>query len=188
MKRLWFSSLASVITSTMMSDDPYFFAVEVPHEWVNTMDVAVYANWVYLVNWPELEKWDLQQYFRVIPTSGEQKGFVWHSVWSDATHYAEEPTFLTRLLRAHLWFADKSFLEAGYEHAVNAANCALARDSFEGLLNSKNGNQSYDEWMMPGVSSYVNVTWLYALYALERIAETLGKTRASAERHRKRCD
>jgi uncharacterized protein (DUF608 family) len=176
MKRLWFSSLASVITSTMMSDDPYFFAVEAPHEWVNTMDVAVYANWVYLVNWPELEKWDLQQYFSVIPTSGEQQGFVWHSVWSDATHYAEEPTFLTRLLRAHLWFDDRSFLEAGYEHAVNAANCALSRDSFESLLNSKNGNQSYDEWMMPGVSSYVNVTWLYALYALERIATTLGKT------------
>jgi uncharacterized protein (DUF608 family) len=176
MKRLWFSSLASVITSTMLSDDPYFFALEVPHEWVNTMDVAVYANWVYLVNWPELEKWDLEQYFSVIPTQGEQKGFVWHSIWSDAAHYAEEPTFLTRLFRAHLWFDDTGFLERGYEHAVNAANCALARDSFEGLLNSKRGNQSYDEWMMPGVSSYVNVTWLYALHALERIAGALGKS------------
>jgi uncharacterized protein (DUF608 family) len=170
MKRLWFSSLASVVTSTMLSDDPYFFAIEAPHEWVNTMDVAVYANWVYLVNWPDLERMDLEQYFEVIPTGGEDRGFVWHSIWSDATHYAEEPTFITRLWRAHLWFNDRTWLETGYPHAVNAANCAYRRDQFEHLLVSKKGNQSYDEWMMPGASAYVNLTWLHALYCLERMA------------------
>jgi uncharacterized protein (DUF608 family) len=175
MKRLWFSSLASVITSTMLSDDPFFFAIESPHEWVNTMDVAVYANWVYLVNWPELERTDLEQYLRVIETKGEQAGFVWHSIWSDAAHYAEEPTFLTRLWRAYLWFGDTRWLGTAYDQAVLAANYAYRHDHFEALLNSKKGNQSYDEWMMPGVSAYVNIAWVHALYALERIGRTLNR-------------
>jgi len=173
MKRLWFSSLASVITSTMLSSDPFFFAVEVPHEWVNTMDVGVYANWVYLVNWPELERMDLQQYLAVIPTEGENSGFVWHSLWSDAAHYAEEPTFLTRFWRAHLWFNDRRWLKTGYEQALAAAAQAYGRERFEGLLTSQRGNQSYDEWMMPGASAYVNVAWLYALHALERMGHAL---------------
>jgi uncharacterized protein (DUF608 family) len=175
MKRLWFSSLASVITSTMLSDDPFFFAIESPHEWVNTMDVAVYANWVYLVNWPELERMDLDQYLRVIETEGAEAGFVWHSLWSDAAHYAEEPTFLTRVWRAHRWFNDQPWLRAAYDRAVAAANYAYRHDHFEALLSSKKGNQSYDEWMMPGVSAYVNVAWLHALYALERMGRTLGE-------------
>ncbi len=175
MKRLWFSSLASVITSTMLSDDPFFFAIESPHEWVNTMDVAVYANWVYLVNWPELERTDLNQYLRVIETKGERAGFVWHSIWSDAAHYAEEPTFLTRLWRAYLWFSDATWLSQSYEQALAAANYAYRHDHFEALLNSKKGNQSYDEWMMPGVSAYVNIAWLHALYALERMGRTLNR-------------
>jgi uncharacterized protein (DUF608 family) len=175
MKRLWFSSLASVITSTLMSDDPFFFAVEVPHEWVNTMDVAVYANWVYLVNWPELERMDLEQYLSVIPTEGDGAGFVWHSLWSDAVPYAEEPTFLTRLYRAHLWFNDRAWLSRSYPHAVAAATHAHHGELFEELLTSRRGNQSYDEWMMPGASAYVNVAWLYALHALERMGEIVGR-------------
>jgi hypothetical protein len=173
MKRLWFLSLSSVITSTMLSDDPFFFAIESPHHWVNTMDVAVYANWVYLVNWPELERMDLDQYVRTIPTSGEGAGFVLHSLWSDAAHYTEEPTFLTRLWRAHLWFNDVEWLRQVLEPARAAANHAHRHDSFDDLLNSKGGNQSYDEWMMPGVSAYVNVAWLYALHSLARMASML---------------
>jgi len=173
MKRLWFSSLSSVLTSTMLSDD-CFFAIEVPHDWVNTMDVAVYANWVYLVNWPELERADLEQYVSIIPREGDEAGFVMHSLWTDASHYAEEPTFLTRLWRAHLWFNDVGWLEKSAGVALAAAKYAREHDSFEHLLNSTKGNQSYDEWMMPGVSAYVNVAWLYALHALDGIGRTLG--------------
>jgi uncharacterized protein (DUF608 family) len=182
MKRLWFSSLASVITSTLLSDDPFFFAVEVPHEWVNTMDVAVYANWVYLVNWPELERMDLEQYLSVIPTEGDGAGFVWHSLWSDAVPYAEEPTFLTRLYRAHLWFNDDAWLTRSYAHALAAATHAYQGDRFEELLTSRRGNQSYDEWMMPGASAYVNVAWLYALHALERMGQRVGSPSTVAGR------
>lgn len=175
MKRLWFSSLSSVITSTMLSDDPFFFAVESPHEWVNTMDVAVYANWVYLLNWPELEKLDLEQYFVAVPREGDQAGFVWHSLWTDAAHYSEEPTFLTRIWRAYLWLGDRSFLEESYPAALAAASYAYRQEPFEHLLTSKKGNQSYDEWMMPGASAYVNVAWLYAVYSLERMARALDR-------------
>jgi uncharacterized protein (DUF608 family) len=175
MKRLWFSSLAVVVTSSMLSADPYFFAIESPHDWVNTMDVAVYANWVYLVNWPELERLDLEQYLSVIPTEGADAGFVWHSLWSDRAHYAEEPTFILRLWRAYLWSGRADFLVRAYEPALAAARHAHDRDHFEHLLNSKQGNQSYDEWMMPGVSAYVNVAWLYALHALAHMARLMGR-------------
>jgi uncharacterized protein (DUF608 family) len=172
MKRLWFSSLSSVITSTMLGDEN-FFAIEAPHDWVNTMDVAVYANWTYLVNWPELERIDLDQYLSVIPTEGNDAGFVMHSLWVDASHYAEEPTFLTRLWRCHLWFNDIEWLKRASRVALAAATYAHRHDSFDDLLNSKKGNQSYDEWMMPGVSAYVNVAWLYALHALESVERAL---------------
>jgi uncharacterized protein (DUF608 family) len=175
MKRLWFSSLSSVITSTMMADS-CFFAIEAPHDWVNTMDVAVYANWVYLVNWPELERIDLEQYIGAIPKEGARAGFVWHSLWVDPTHYSEEPTFLTRLWRAHLWFNDSEWLARSADVAGAAANYAYRQGSFEHLLVSTNGNQSYDEWMMPGASAYVNVAWLYGLHALTRIGISLGRS------------
>ena len=175
MKRLWFSSLSSVITSTMLSDDPFFFAIESPHEWVNTMDVAVYANWIYLVNWPELERADIDQYLSVIATEGDRAGFVWHSLWVDAAHYSEEPTFLARLWRAYLWLGDPRLLEEAYDTALAAANYAYGQGSFESLLSSQKGNQSYDEWMMPGASAYVNIAWLYGLHALARMGQRLGR-------------
>jgi uncharacterized protein (DUF608 family) len=137
--------------------------------------VAVYANWVYLVNWPELEKLDLEQYFMSVALDGEEAGFVWHSLWSDAAHYSEEPTFLTRVWRAYLWLGDRRFLEDGYDVALAAANCAYRQGSFESLLISKKGNQSYDEWMMPGISAYVNVAWLYAVHCLDRMGRTLDR-------------
>jgi uncharacterized protein (DUF608 family) len=175
MKRLWFSSLSSVVTCTLLSDDPYFFAVESPHDWVNTMDVAVYANWVYLVNWPELERLDLDMFRSVIPIEGENAGFVWHSLWSDAAHYAEEPTYVTRLRRASLWFGDRAWLSESFDRAVLAASAAYARDSSRDLLVTKTGNQSYDEWMMPGINAYVNVTWCYALHALASMGRSLDR-------------
>ena len=181
MKRLWFSALSVVITSTMLSDDPYFFAIESPHDWVNTMDVAVYANWVYLVNWPELERMDLEQYFRVIALEGEESGFVGHSLWSDRGHYAEEPTFVLRVWRDYLWTGDARYLETAFDYALAAARHAHARDNFRHLLNSKLGNQSYDEWMMPGASAYVNVAWLYALHALAGMSQVVAREARLAE-------
>ncbi|HEY3500043.1 MAG TPA: GH116 family glycosyl hydrolase [Polyangiaceae bacterium] len=182
MKRLWFSSLSVVMTSTLLSDDPYFFAIESPHDWVNTMDVAVYANWVYLVNWPELERLDLEQYLSVIPLEGDGAGFVGHSLWSDGGHYAEEPTFVLRLWRAYLWSGDARWLARAYDHALAAVRHAHARDNFHHLLNSRIGNQSYDEWMMPGASAYVNVAWLYALHALSGMSQTVAREASVAER------
>src|ERR1039458_2047024 len=62
------------------------------------MDVSVYHNWLYLVNWPEVERMDMDQYFQSIPQTGEIAGFVWHSLWNDSSDYAEEPTFIGRVL------------------------------------------------------------------------------------------
>jgi uncharacterized protein (DUF608 family) len=175
MKRLWFGSLASVITSTMLAGNRRFFTVEVPHPWVNTMDVSAYANWVYLVNWPELERLDLEQYFEAIPREGERAGFVWHSLWSDAASYSEEPTFILRLWRAHRYFNDKAWLERAFPHALAAAAYLERGGLVDHLVSSPNGNQSYDEWMMPGISAYVNIAWCYAVYALGEMARTLGE-------------
>ena len=110
-KRLWFSSLSSVITSTMLSTDEVFIEIETPHSFVNTMDVCVYSSWVYLINWPEIEKMDIRMYNNSIQKEGEDKGFVWHSLWNDRSNYVEEPTYITRIYRDYLWFNDRKFLE-----------------------------------------------------------------------------
>jgi uncharacterized protein (DUF608 family) len=170
-KRLWFSSLSSVIASTSLSDDPYFFEQEMPHPWINTMDVCVYNNWLYLVNWPELERMDMNQYFQAIPKTGDQAGFVWHSLWSDASAYAEEPTFIGRIYRDSLWFNNPRWTDQALPVATLAANCAYGRDHYQYLLHNREGNQSYDLWKMPGVNAYVNVMWVYALYSLDQMAQ-----------------
>ena len=36
------------------------------------------------------------------------------------------------------------------------------------------GTQSYDTWPMPGISSYINSAWIFALYSYKRIAEIAG--------------
>lgn len=168
--RLWFSSLSSVICSTMLSDDPYFFEIETPHRHVNTMDVGVYSSWLYLVNWPELERMEMDQYVRSIFRQGPHAGLVWHSLWKDAAQYAEEPIFLTRVYRDFLWFRDQEWLQRAFPAAAAAANRVYKAGNHEHLIKSTHGNQSYDVWKMPGVSAFVNSAWVYGLYALEKMA------------------
>ena len=172
-KRLWFSSLSSVITSTMMSTEPYFFEIEMPHKWINTMDVTIYSSWLYMIYWPEIEVMDMYCYKKAIQTDGENKGLVWHSLWSDGAHYVEEPCYITRIYRDYLWYNDKKFLFDMREPLQNAVD-RVYKDVFDGLIESLHGNQSYDVWKMPGVSAYVNMPWLYALYSLDKINQILG--------------
>jgi uncharacterized protein (DUF608 family) len=172
-KRIWFSSLSSVITSTVLTDDPYFFEREMPHGWMNTMDVTVYNNWLYMINWPELERMDMNQFFKVIPTTGDKAGFVYHSLWNDGSDYAEEPTFMGRVYRDSLWFNDSAWTTKAFPLVELAANRAYRADNYEYLLHTMHGNQSYDLWMMPGVNSYVNVMWIYGLYGLEQMSQNL---------------
>ncbi len=174
-KRLWFSSLSSAICSTMISDDPYFFEIETPHHHVDTMDVNAYSSWLYLINWPELEKMEIRQFIDAVRTCGPKAGFVWHSLWDDPLEYSEEPTFITRVYRDVLWFDDDKLLADGFEKAVCAANYVYNQNNFRGLLNSPHGNQSFDAWPMPGVSSYVNCAWLYSLFGILQMAERLKK-------------
>ena len=174
-KRMWFSSLSSVITSTMMSTEPMFFEVEAPHPWVNTMDVTIYSGWMYMINWPEIEKMDMYQFRKAIPTEGEDKGLVWHSLWDDKCDYVEEPCFITRIYRDYLWYNDKKFLQDMVQPVRMAFERVYGQRAYEGLIESKHGNQSYDVWKMPGIATYVNMPWLYALYAIDRINQEIGE-------------
>jgi uncharacterized protein (DUF608 family) len=174
-KRLWFSSLCSAITSTMLSDDPYFFEIETPHRWVCTMDVNVYSSWLYLVNWPEIERMEMNQFLAAIPREGENKGFVWHSLWNDACHYVEEPILLVRLYRDFLWFNDRRWMSDAFGIAVDAANHVMRVGSERDLITSTHGNQSYDVWKMPGISAFVNSAWIYGLNALKRMSEKVNR-------------
>jgi hypothetical protein len=158
-----------------MTADPYFLEVETPHWSVNTMDVCVYSNWVYLINWPELERMDMNQYFKSMQTEGPKAGLVWHSLWNDAARYVEEPTFLVRLRRDDLWFNDPAWTRLGFPHAVRAARRVFTEDNQDGLVVSKHGNQSYDIWRMPGISSYVNSAWVYGLESLQRLSASIGE-------------
>ncbi len=175
LRRMWFSSLSSVMTSTVMTAEPHFYEIETPHTSLNTMDVSLYSNWVYMVNWPELERMDMDQYFKAMPMEGPKKGFVWHSLWNDAAKYVEEPGFLARYYRAHLWLNDREWSRKGLKHALLAADRVYTEDNFRYLVNSKHGNQSYDIWRMPGVSAYINSSWLYGLHGLEGAAKHLGE-------------
>ena len=168
-KRMWFSSLSSVITSTMMSTEPMFFEIETPHAWVNTMDVTIYSSWIYMINWPEIEKLDMYQFRRAIPKEGEDKGLVWHSLWDDKCDYVEEPCFITRIYRDYLWYNDKKFLQDMVEPVEMAFQRVYGQRRYDDLIEGKPGNQSYDVWKMPGVATYVNMLWLYARHSLERI-------------------
>ncbi len=174
-KRLWFGSLSAVETSTIMTADPFFLEVETPHNFYNTMDVFVYANWVYMINWPELERMDMDQFFPTIPKEGPNAGMVLHSIWKDSADYAEEPTFLVRMRRDALWYNDAAWARKGYSDAVLAANRVYGLDHQDGLIVSKKGNQSYDVWKMPGISSYVNSAWVYGLQSVDSMAKSLGE-------------
>lgn len=176
LKRVWFGSLASIMTSTFMTDAPYFFEIETPHPSLNTMDVCIYSGWVYLVNWPELERMDMNQFFKAMPTNGSKAGLIMHSLWTDEAKYVEEPAFIGRVRRDALWFNDAAWTRTGLYYATLAANRVFTEDSHESLVESKHGNQSYDVWKMPGVSSYVNSAWVYGLDALRSMAASLGET------------
>jgi uncharacterized protein (DUF608 family) len=176
LKRVWFGSLASIMTSTFMTDAPYFFEIETPHPSLNTMDVCIYSGWIYLVNWPELERMDMNQFFKATPTNGPKAGLIMHSLWQDAAKYVEEPAFIGRVRRDALWFNDLAWTRTGFYYATLAANRVSGEGVYENLVESKHGNQSYDVWKMPGVSSYVNSAWVYGLDALRSMAVSVGET------------
>jgi hypothetical protein len=117
---MWFGSLSSVMNSAVMTSEPLFYEIETPHTHLNTMDVSLYSMWVYLVNWPELERFELDMYFKAMPMDGPKKGFVWHSLRNDAARYVEEPGFLARFYRAHLWFNDPVWSRKGLGYALPA--------------------------------------------------------------------
>ncbi|HBP39143.1 MAG TPA: hypothetical protein DD640_10485 [Clostridiales bacterium] len=174
-KRLWFSALSSVITSTLLSDDPFFFEIESPHSGVNTMDVTVYSCWLYLVNWPELERLDMKQYLMAIPDQGPEAGHVWHSLWDEGADYVEEPIFPGRIYRDYLWLRDRDLLSAAFDKTLLAVRRVYETGHCDSLIVSRHGNQSYDGWKMPGVSAFVNSAWIYSLYALQRMSELLDR-------------
>jgi uncharacterized protein (DUF608 family) len=175
LKRLWFSSLSSVMTSTIMGQGPSFYEIETPHSFLNTMDVVCYSSWAYLINWPELEKIDMEQYLEIIHTSGDKKGYVWHSAIKDEANYVEEPCYLTRAYRDYLWFNDKQFLSKVYPYAEMAAERVYRVDGYDYLINSDHGNQSYDLWKMPGISAFINVAWVYGQHGFEKMSEVMGR-------------
>ncbi len=176
LKRLWFSSLSSVITSTMLGAGPSFYEIETPHPFLNTMDVVCYSSWVYMINWPEIERLDMEQYASIIDRKGKNAGFVWHSMIKDKSDYVEEPCYLTRMYRDYLWYNDKAWLQKQYPFAVLAANRVYKSDGLGYLINSDHGNQSYDLWKMPGISSYVNVAWIYGLHGLESMSKAINSS------------
>lgn len=181
-KKLWFSSLSSVMTSTMLGKDGTFYEVETPHGFLNTMDVNCYSSWVYLINWPELERNDINQYLDIIHKDGDMKGYVWHSAIKDKTDYVEEPCFLTRLYRDYMWFNNKEWLGKVFPFAKLAADRVYSAAGYKYLINSDHGNQSYDMWKMPGLSAYINATWVYGLHSYNRMSEILGvKTELAGE-------
>ena len=69
--------------SSLHTVEGFCFEIEQPHGCMNTMDVSVYSTWLYMINWPEVERRDLEQYVAAIPTEGETAGKVWHSLWAD---------------------------------------------------------------------------------------------------------
>ena len=174
-KRLWFSSLSSTICSTMMSDDPYFFEIETPHPHIGTMDVNIYSSWLYIINWPELEKMEMNQFVDTVNTEGDKAGFIWHSLWNDPLEYTEEANFILRIYRDFLWYNDVAWLENAYPKMLASVNYIYNQGHYGHLIVSDHGNQSFDTWPMPGVSSYVNSGWVFALYCMERISKILGK-------------
>jgi uncharacterized protein (DUF608 family) len=128
-----------------------------------------------MINWPELERMDMDQFFPTIPQDGPNAGLVLHSIWTDSADYVEEPTFLVRMRRDALWYNDRAWTMKGYKDSVLASNHVYALDNQDGLIVSKKGNQSYDIWKMPGVSSYVNSAWIYGLGSLQAMAKSLGE-------------
>ena len=174
--RLLFSSLSSLITGSLLAESGEYFEIETPHHWVNTMDVSAYSSWCVLLNFPELERRDMGEFFQAIREEGELAGFVWHSLWNDASHYAEEPTFALRFLRDLFWLRDRAFGREGFPKLKLALESILRDCDADGLIDSLEGNQSYDAWKMPGIGAYVNSAWIYALDAFARCAAELGES------------
>ena len=91
------------------------------------MDVSVYHNWLYLINWPEVERMDMDQYYQSIPKTGKDAGLVYHSLWNDSSDYAEEPTFIGRVHRDSLWFNDAAWTAKGFACQPGRQSCLSRR-------------------------------------------------------------
>ena len=142
---------------------------------MNTMDVSVYSTWLYMINWPEVERRDLEQYVAAIPTEGETAGKVWHSLWADGAHYVEEAIYAIRVWRYALWCGDMEFLREAFPSVKRALEYMFVSSGRGNLINNIGGNQSYDGWMMPGIGAYVNVQWIYALFSYGKMCKALGE-------------
>ena len=172
---IWFGSYASLITASLYTTEGFYFDIEQPHGCMNTMDVSVYSTWIYMVNWPEMERRDLEQYVAAIPRTGETAGKVWHSLWADGAHYVEEATYTIRTWRYVLWSGDTEFLKKALPSVKMALEYMYRAEGLGSLINNEHGNQSYDGWMMPGIGAYVNNQWLYALYAYKQMCLAAGE-------------
>jgi non-lysosomal glucosylceramidase len=155
--------------------------------------------------WPEqgLWVWKTQQTGEPVLHKRKKKGAVPHDLgvpegdpfisvnepgWQDTNDWKDlNSKFVLMVYRDYVLTGkkDKAFLQEMWPAMKEAITYLRQFDRGDGIpANSGYPDQTYDSWVVNGISAYCGNLWLAALRAAEETALTLGDSSAAAEYHR----
>lgn len=103
---------------------------------------------------------------------GKPAGYTWQNTnyWKDLN-----TKFVLMVYRDYVYTEDKDFLKRLWPAMISATNFMLKMDKDKDGIPENSGypDQTYDNWIMHGVSAYCGSLWLASLLAMVRTAKIL---------------
>jgi uncharacterized protein (DUF608 family) len=197
----WSSHLGTAITNTWwVKDGNYAIWEGLGCCGLSTMDTEYDGSFSQVALFPELKMGQMRHMLKL----QNERGQVPHTYDGDFDHVDEggwgrvdmNPQFVMMVYRDYLWTGDRAYLEFMWPHVLKAMRYTGSLDADgDGLPDHDCSLQTYDQWGMRGVPSYIASLWIGALKAAIRIAgemkqakmagdwqETLQKASASFDR------
>ncbi len=110
----------------------------------------------------------------------ETAAYTWQNTnyWKDLN-----PKFILLVYRDYLYTKDRSFLISCWPAMQEALKYLLQMDQDKDGIPENEGypDQTYDNWVMHGVSAYCGSLWLAALQAMQKTAELLEEKQAAGK-------
>lgn len=146
---------------------------------LHTTDITYQGSWPIIAMWPELQQQQMLLGAKFQRKDGRVHHFFHNSLNEvdggfdrvDMNHQ-----FVMLVVRDYLWTGDKDYAQKLWPNVVRAIEAMQTLDTDnDGLIDTDTRRNTYDQWDLQGIPSYISSLWLGGLRAGIRIARDLNE-------------
>jgi len=177
----WAAQLTTLVKSSWWTRDDQFAIWEgLGCCGLQTIDVTYQGSLPLIALYPDLQKKQMEMSAKFQREDGRIPHFFEHdfnTVDNDFIRVDLNPQFVMLACRDWLWTGDGEYLKRLWPNIVRAMDAMAFLDSdHDGLPDRETRRNTYDQWDLRGVPSYLSSLWLGALRFAIRAAKAMGDT------------